>query len=59
MQLGPIAEWGLNLIKTISMLTQKTFKQIKKVYLLSETFVLTQEKKDLFYQDFMKQHWHL
>ena len=33
MELGPIAEWGLNLDKKILRLMQKTLKLMKKVFL--------------------------
>ena len=43
MQLGPIAEWGLNLDKKTFQLIQKVLKPIKKVFLQLEIFVLIQE----------------
>ena len=43
MKLGPITEWGLNLDKKKYQLILKIFKQIRKVFLRLEIFVLIQE----------------
>ena len=42
MKLGPIAEWGLNMSKTIEV-NAKNFETTKKAYLLLEIFVAIQE----------------
>ena len=40
MQLGPIAEWGLNLDKKTVPVNTETLKPIKKEFLQLEIFVL-------------------
>ena len=43
MQLGPIAEWGLNLDKKTIPVNTENFETNKKGILLSAIFVITQE----------------
>ena len=42
MKLGPIADWGLNMNKKTIEVNLKILKQIKKVYLHAEIFVVIQ-----------------
>ena len=56
MQLGPIAEWGLNMNKKTIEVNTENFQTSKPVYSLSETFVTIPVSLDLYFQDFMKQH---
>ena len=43
MQLGPIANWGLNIDKKTIEVDTENLKQIKKVFMLLEIFVLILE----------------